>query len=111
MQTARKFSKTHYAVWTEQFTIQLPCVSECADTCGETVDPNIVGDAVLAEFAKRKIIGGQYLTDYVKATKLVSYDTPSGFTNCKLYSSNFNNSWYRWCNCTWESTSSISRES
>lgn len=70
--------KTHYAVWTEQFTIQLPCVSECVDTCGETVDPNIVGDAVLAEFAKRKIIGGQYLTDYVKATKLVSCDTPSG---------------------------------
>jgi len=70
--------KTHYAVWTEQFTIQLPCVSECVDTCGDLFDPNVVGDAVIEEFAKRKIIGGQYLTDYVKATKLVSCDTPSG---------------------------------
>lgn len=70
--------KTHYAVWTEQFTVQLPCVSECVDNCGEYVDPNVVADAVIAEFNKRKIIGGQYLTDYVKATKLVNCDTPSG---------------------------------
>lgn len=70
--------KTHYAVWTEQFTVQLPCVSECADTCGDLVDPNVVADAAIAEFNNRKIIGGQYLTDYVKVTKLVSCDTPSG---------------------------------
>lgn len=70
--------KTHYAVWTEQFTVQLPCVSECVDTCGDTFDPNVVGDAVIEEFGKRKIIGGQLLTDYVKATKLVKCDTPSG---------------------------------
>jgi len=70
--------KTHYAVWTEQFTIQLPCVAECTDTCGSYVDQNIVADAVIAEFGKRKIIGGQLITDYVKATKLVSCDTPSG---------------------------------
>lgn len=70
--------KTHYAVWTEQFTVQLPCVSECVDTCGDVFDPNIVGDAAIAEINKRKIIGGQYLTDYIKVTKLVSCDTPSG---------------------------------
>lgn len=70
--------KTHYAALTEAFTVQLPCVDDCQDTCGETWDANIVGDAVLAEFAKRKIIGGQYITDYVKATKLVSCETPSG---------------------------------
>jgi len=70
--------KTHYAVWTEQFTVQLPCVSECADTCGDLVDPNVVADAAIAEFNNRKIIGGQFLTDYVKVTKLVSCDTPSG---------------------------------
>lgn len=70
--------KTHYAVWTEQFTVQLPCVSDCVDTCGDTVDPNVVADAAIAEFNKRKIIGGQFLTDYVKVTKLVSCETPSG---------------------------------
>lgn len=70
--------KTHYAVWTEQFTVQLPCVGECVETCGTEYDQNIVADAVLEEFAKRKIIGGQYLTDYVKATKMVKCGTPSG---------------------------------
>ena len=70
--------KTHYAVWTEQFTVELPCVSECADTCGDLVDPNIVADAAIAQFNNRKIIGGQYLTDYVKVTKLVECEQPSG---------------------------------
>ena len=70
--------KTHYATWTEQFTVQLPCVSECADTCGDLVDPNVVADAAIAEFNNRKIIGGQYLTDYVKVTKLVQCVSPSG---------------------------------
>lgn len=77
--------KTHYAVWTEQFTVQLPCVSECVDSCGDVVDPNVVGDAVLEEFAKRKIIGGQYITDYVKATKMVKCDTPSGLPAGNTY--------------------------
>lgn len=70
--------ETHYASWTEQFTVILPCVDSCSDSCGTYIDQNIVADAVIAEFNKRKIIGGQYITDYVKATKLVSCDTPSG---------------------------------
>ena len=77
--------KTHYAVWTEQFTVQLPCVSECTDTCGDVFDPNVVGDAVIEEFGKRKIIGGQLITDYVKATKLVKCDTPSGLPAGQTY--------------------------
>jgi len=70
--------KTHYATWTEQFTVQLPCVSDCVDTCGDYFDQNIVADAVLDAFSTRKLIGGQLITDYVKATKLVHCDTPSG---------------------------------
>lgn len=70
--------KTHYAVWTEQFTVQLPCVSECVDNCGDYYDQNVVADAVIESFNTRKIIGGQYLTDYVKVTKLVDCETPSG---------------------------------
>lgn len=70
--------KTHYAVWTEQFTVQLPCVSDCVDTCGDLVDPNVVADAAIAQFNNRKLIGGQYITDYVKVTKLVDCETPSG---------------------------------
>lgn len=70
--------KTHYATWTEQFTVELPCTDECSDTCGTQVDANIVADAVLEAFGKRKLIGGQLITDYIKATKLVECDTPSG---------------------------------
>lgn len=70
--------KTHYAVWTEQFTVQLPCVSDCVDNCGDLVDPNVVADAAIAQFNNRKLIGGQYITDYVKVTKLVDCETPSG---------------------------------
>lgn len=72
--------KTHYAVWTEQFTVQLPCVSDCVDNCGDLVDPNVVADAAIAQFNNRKLIGGQYITDYVKVTKLVECETPSGLT-------------------------------
>src|SRR6187402_9659 len=70
--------ESHYATWTEQFTVQLPCIDQCADSCGAFYDQNIVADAVVAEFGKRKIIGGQFITDYVKATKLISCETPSG---------------------------------
>jgi hypothetical protein len=70
--------KTHYAVWTEQFTVQLPCVSDCVDNCGDLVDPNVVADAAIAQFNNRKLIGGQYITDYVKVTKLVDCEVPSG---------------------------------
>ena len=72
--------KTHYAVWTEQFTVQLPCVSDCVDNCGDLVDPNVVADAAIAQFNNRKLIGGQYITDYVKVTKLVDCETASGLT-------------------------------
>jgi hypothetical protein len=77
--------KTHYAVWTEQFTVQLPCVSECVDNCGDVVDPNVVADAAIDQFNNRKMIGGQYITDYVKVTKLVSCETPSGLPSGTTY--------------------------
>jgi hypothetical protein len=69
---------THYATWTEQFSVVLPCADACSDTCGDTYDCNVVADAVITAVNDRKIIGGQYLTEYVKFTKLLSCDTPSG---------------------------------
>ena len=80
--------KTHYAVWTEQFTVQLPCVSDCVDNCGDLVDPNVVADAAIAQFNNRKLIGGQYITDYVKVTKLVDCETPSGLATVNYCVSN-----------------------
>lgn len=73
--------ESHYAVWTEQFTTVLPCTDECADSCGAYVDQNIVADAAIAAFNSRKIIGGQPITDYVKVTKLIDCETPSGIAN------------------------------
>jgi len=70
--------ETHYPVLTEQFTVILPCTDACTDSCGTYFDQNIVADAAIDQLNKRKIIGGQLLTDYVKFTKLVSCDTPSG---------------------------------
>jgi hypothetical protein len=70
--------ESHYATWTEQFTVELPCTDECSDTCGTFVDANIVADAVIDAFNTRKIIGGQPISDYVKVTKLVDCGTPSG---------------------------------
>jgi len=72
--------ETHYATITEQFTVTLPCTDDCVSTCGTKYDPNVVADAVLKEHAKRKIIGGQFLSDYIKASKIVSCETPSGAT-------------------------------
>ena len=80
--------KTHYAVWTEQFTVQLPCVSDCVDNCGDLVDPNVVADAAIAQFNNRKLIGGQYITDYVKVTKLVDCETASGLATVNYCVSN-----------------------
>lgn len=70
--------KTHYATWTEQFTVKLPCVDECSDNCGAFVDQNIVADAVIEQINLRKIPGNQLLTDYIQAVKLVDCETPSG---------------------------------
>ena len=70
--------ETHYATWTEQFTVTLPCVDSCTDTCGTFVDQNIVADAAIEAVKARKIIGGQPITDYIKLTKLVDCETPSG---------------------------------
>lgn len=73
--------ETHYASWTEQFTVILPCVADCTDTCGTYVDQNIVADAAIDQINLRKLPGGQLLTDYIKPTKLLSCSTPSGLPN------------------------------
>lgn len=70
--------ETHYATLTEQFTVELPCVGECEDTCDEVWDPNIVADAAIKSFNSRVIIGGQPITDYIKISKIVSCATPGG---------------------------------
>lgn len=74
----------------EQFTITLPCASDCVDNCATTVDCNIIADAILAQFYAiniegtyyngRKTVGGQLLSKYVKASKLINCGTPSGYT-------------------------------
>jgi len=69
---------THYATYTEQFSVNLPCSNDCTDSCGATIDCNIIADAVISEFQTRKLIGGQLITDYVKVSKLISCQTPSG---------------------------------
>ena len=70
--------ETHTASYTEQFSVDLPCVDDCSDNCGALVDPNVVADAAIDAIRDRKIIGGQFITDYIKVTKLVSCETPSG---------------------------------
>lgn len=68
---------THSPTWTEEFTVVLPCVSNCTDSCGASVDCNVVADAAISEFLTRKLPGDQFLSDFVKVTKLIRCDTPS----------------------------------
>jgi len=73
----------------EEITITLPCVDECSDNCAATVDCNIISDEIIKaingkKFGHnlvngRKTVGGQPLSKYVKATKLLNCGTPSGY--------------------------------
>lgn len=71
-------STTHYNTLTEEFTLTLPCLSDCVDNCSDTVDCNVVADEIIRVVNERKIIGGQDLSKYVKVSKLLDCDTPSG---------------------------------
>lgn len=71
-------STTHYNSYTEAFTIETPCLDECADNCGATLDCNLIADAIIDQVNKRKVIGGELLSKYVKVSKVTSCDTPSG---------------------------------
>lgn len=68
----------HPASLTETFDLKLPCVDECSDNCVANVDCQIVADAFIESFNTRKLPGGQFLSDYVKVTKLTHCETPSG---------------------------------
>ena len=84
----------------EEITVTLPCADDCSDNCSATVDCNIVADAIITAIQGKKLdgntavngrktIGGQPLSKYVKATKLLNCGTPSGyvttgFTNYNL---------------------------
>ena len=74
----------------EEITVTLPCASDCVDNCAATVDCNIVADAIITAIQGKKLdgtyavngrktIGGQALSKYVKATKLLNCGTPSGY--------------------------------
>ncbi len=77
----------HPASITETFDLNLPCVSDCADTCGNVVECNAVADNLIKLINERKLPGGQLLSKYVKATKLTQCTTPSGVntTSCNQY--------------------------
>ena len=77
----------HPASITETFDLNLPCVSDCTDTCGNTVDCNAVADELIKLIGERKLPGGQLLSKYVKATKVTQCSTPSGVvtTSCNQY--------------------------
>ena len=81
-------STTSYNTYTEVFTPVMPCLDDCVDNCSATVDCNALADALILEINKRKTIGGELLSKYVKATKVVSCDTPSGYvtTSCVKWS-------------------------
>jgi hypothetical protein len=81
-------STTHYTTLTEEFTPILPCLNDCTDNCGDLVDCNTIADAIIDVVNKRKIVGGQELSKYVRVSKVLSCDTPSGYptTNCVKWS-------------------------
>lgn len=63
--------------------IQMPCADECADSCASQVPCSTIGDLIVDAVNNYKIIGGQPLSKYVRATKIVQCGTPSGqVTSC-----------------------------
>lgn len=77
----------HPAELTETFDLDLGCEPFCTNTCGGTVDCNIVADSLIKLFNERKLPGGQMLSEYVQATKLTQCSAPSGVntTTCTQY--------------------------
>ncbi len=75
----------HPASITETFDLILPCITDCADNCDDTVNCTTVADAIIDQMSVRKVIGGIQLVDgvdgepgLIKITKLVtSCTTPS----------------------------------
>jgi len=60
--------------------INIPdCSGDCADGCGTAVPGDLIADEIIKRVQEQKIIGGQELDRYVKATKLISCTTPSGY--------------------------------
>lgn len=59
--------------------IEMPCADECSDSCTDVVDCNIIADLIIDAVNNYKIIGGQPLSKYVRASKVVSCGTPSGY--------------------------------
>lgn len=63
-----------------QFNLGETCPADaCEDSCEEFIDGNFLADQLIKQVNEFKIIGGQPLSKYVKATKLVSCETPSGY--------------------------------
>lgn len=62
----------------EPFSATLPCPTGCETDCGTFHDPNVVADAIIKVYNERRTIGGQLISEYVKADKIVTCETPSG---------------------------------
>lgn len=63
-----------------QFNLGDTCPADaCTDDCDKLVDGNFLADQLIKQVNEFKIVGGQPLSKYVRATKLVSCQTPSGY--------------------------------
>ena len=84
----------HYATLTQYFELDEPCVSACADTCGENFACEELVDNLIDQINKRNLIGNVPLTPqpdgksgFIKVSKITSCDSPSGYqtTNCEKW--------------------------
>lgn len=64
--------------------VMIPIGDTCADSCVDPCDQDFISGDVLADqiitfIENFRIVGGQKLNKYVRATKLISCETPSGY--------------------------------
>lgn len=77
-------SNHHPAFWVEEFFLDLPCVDDCTDSCGDTWNCNVVADELIRQMNLRTVAGAIPLVykegegGFLKLTKLTACDTPSG---------------------------------
>lgn len=56
------------------------CTDECTDSCDQDfVSGDVLADQIINFIENYRIVGGQKLNKYVKATKLISCETPSSY--------------------------------
>lgn len=67
-----------------QGAVQMPCADECADNCG-TVDCKTITDLIVADWATKKMPGGQAVTKYAEVNAILNCSASAELETVPFY--------------------------